>query len=304
MKKSFRAVAGALLVVTALLSGCAAPASRETEERICVVTTIYPIWDWVRCLGGEHVTVTLLQDSGVDLHSYQPTVEDMAAITGCDLFVCVGGVSDGWVTDVLNAAGGTQPRILRLLELLDREETPEEEDHEHEADEHVWLSLKNADRLCREIAAALAELDPAHQESYENNLVQYTGKLAALDEKYRTAVDGAGLRTLVFGDRFPFRYLAEDYGLTCFAAFSGCSAESEASFDTIVFLAEKVDELGLPAVLELEGSRHQIARTVARTAASAPCVLTLKDMQSALPEGTDYLTIMEENLTVLRQALD
>ena len=127
MKKSFRAVAGALLVVTALLSGCAAPASRETEERICVVTTIYPIWDWVRCLGGEHVTVTLLQDSGVDLHSYQPTVEDMAAITGCDLFVCVGGVSDGWVTDVLNAAGGTQPRILRLLELLDREETPEEE---------------------------------------------------------------------------------------------------------------------------------------------------------------------------------
>ena len=179
---------------------------------------------------------------------------------------------------------------------------------EAEYDEHVWLSLKNAQTLCSAISAVLQQIDPDNKDTYAANASAYIKKLSALDADYQTAVDAAARKTVLFGDRFPFRYLAEDYGLRYYAAFAGCSAESEASFETISFLAGKVDELNLPCVLTIEGVQHKIAETIVRnTAAKNQKVLTMDSMQSTTSKdaanGTTYLSVMERNLSVLKEAL-
>ncbi|MBP5236846.1 MAG: zinc ABC transporter substrate-binding protein, partial [Clostridia bacterium] len=185
----------------------------------------------------------------------------------------------------------------------------EEEGGEAESDEHVGLSLKNAARFCQAIEEAIAAVDPAHADLYESNLNAYAEKLHALDEAYRETVNGAARNTLLFGDRFPFRYLADDYGLTYYAAFSGCAAETEASFETVTFLAKKVDELALPTVLIIDGSDGKIAETiVSNTADKSAKILMLDSMQSVskqdLAAGADYLSVMEQDLAVLREALN
>lgn len=337
MKKTIVILICVLFVLT-LLPGCgstaasqqsgvpASPVSSGSQdapaEKLRIVTTIFPEYDWVMNLLGdraENAEVTLLLDNRVDLHSYQPTVEDIVRISGCDLFVYVGGESDGWVEGALAEAANKNMLAVNLLETLGdsvKEEElvegmeAEEEEHEEEAeyDEHVWLSLKNADVLCRAIAAALEQIDPAHAESYRANLDVYTEKLAALDCDYRDAVDAAPVKTLLFGDRFPFRYLVDDYGLEYYAAFMGCSAETEASFETIVFLARKVDELGLKAICRIESSDGSIAATIRENTQSRDQeILVLDSMQSTTSkdaaEGANYLGIMNRNLSVLKSAL-
>jgi zinc transport system substrate-binding protein len=184
-------------------------------------------------------------------------------------------------------------------------------DHEHEDeyDEHVWLSLRNARKLTAAIAEALAGIDAANADAIRENAAAYDSKLQELDAKYTEAVENAAQKTVLFGDRFPFRYMTDDYGLTYYAAFTGCSAESEASFETIAFLAGKADELNLPAVLTIEGGNHKIADTVISASAKADRkVLTMNSMQSVTAEdvknGMTYLSIMEENLNVLKEALN
>jgi zinc transport system substrate-binding protein len=181
-------------------------------------------------------------------------------------------------------------------------------DHGEEKDEHVWLSLKNAKTLVGAIADALQELDPDNKDTYAANASAYIEKLSALDGAYQSAVDGAARKTVLFGDRFPFRYLVDDYGLRYYAAFAGCSAESEASFETVSFLAKKVDELGLPCVLTIEGKNHKLAETIVQsTAGKNQKVLTMDSMQSMTSKdaanGATYLSVMEQNLSVLKEAL-
>ena len=313
-----------------LASGCAAAPVPAQSRTLRVVATIVPICDWVRRIAGEdseRVEVILLLDGGADLHSYQPTVEDIVTLSTCDLFLCVGGESDEWTEDALAEAAHDGLRTLRLLDALgdaaleeelvpgmeheheneDEDEHEDEHEHEHEEgelDEHVWLSLKNAAALCGAIARAMAEADPEGAADYLDNAAAYIEALNELDGEYRAAVEAAPVRTLLFGDRFPFRYLTEDYGLDYFAAFSGCSAETEASFETIIFLAEKADELDLPAILQIETADGSIARTIRdNTAAGDQELLTLHSMQSAVPDGASYLSLMRENLEVLRRAL-
>ena len=191
------------------------------------------------------------------------------------------------------------------------EEHDHDHDHEHEEeyDEHVWLSLRNAEKLTGALAEALAAADPANAEVYAANAEAYAAKLRELDGRYAETVANAAFKTLLFGDRFPFRYLTDDYGLTYYAAFTGCSAESEASFGTIAFLAGKVDELKLPAVMTIEGGNHKIAETVIATASDpARKILTMNSMQSVtaadVAQGVTYLSMMEENLNVLKEALN
>ena len=184
-----------------------------------------------------------------------------------------------------------------------------EHEHEDEYDEHVWLSLRNARKLTAAIAEALAGIDAANADAIRENAAAYDAQLQELDAKYTETVENAALKTVLFGDRFPFRYLTDDYGLTYYAAFTGCSAESEASFETIAFLAGKADELNLPAVLTIEGGNHKIADTVISASAKADRkVLTMNSMQSVTSDdvknGMTYLSIMEENLTVLKEALN
>lgn len=270
----------------------------------------------------DNAEVTMLLDNGVDLHSYQPTADDIIKISDCDLFIYVGGESDGWVEDALKEATNKEMQVINLLDMLgeqvkeeevvegmEAEEEESEDEDEPEYDEHVWLSLKNAETLCNAITDALEEIDPANKDAYATNAASYLEKLAALDGEYQTVVDNAARKTVLFGDRFPFRYLVDDYGLSYYAAFAGCSAETEASFETISFLAGKVDELSLPCVLTIEGAQHKIAETIVQnTAEKNQSILTLDSMQSTtstdVANGTTYLSVMESNLDVLKQALN
>lgn len=336
MKKFKRifAVFFSLLLATGILGGCgkaesssisAPSASQSGIKPLKIVTTIFPEYDWVREILGDkadHAEVTMLLDNGVDLHSYQPTADDIIKISDCDLFIYVGGESDGWVEDALKEATNKEMQVINLLDVLgeqvkeeevvegmEAEEEESEDENEPEYDEHVWLSLKNAETLCNAISDALEEIDPANKDAYATNAASYLEKLAALDGEYQTVADNAARKTVLFGDRFPFRYLVDDYGLSYYAAFAGCSAETEASFETISFLAGKVDELGLPCVLTIEGAQHKIAETIVQnTAEKNQSILTLDSMQSTtstdVANGTTYLSVMESNLDVLKQALN
>lgn len=320
--KKILALLLALWIPAAVLSGCAPQDDSAASNKLNIVTTIFPAYDWVgEILGAEtdRAEITMLLDSGVDLHSYQPTVDDIVKISDCDLFLYVGGESDGWVDDALKNAPNKERKVIRLLDVLGdsakAEETvegmqEEEHDHEEEAeyDEHIWLSLKNAQVLVAAISEALQESDPARKDTYAANAAAYAEKLSALDGEYRAAVDSGKYKTLLFGDRFPFRYLADDYGLDYYAAFPGCSAETEASFETVSFLAGKMDALGLPCVLTIEGTQHKIAETIVQnTAQKNQQVLTMDSMQAVTANdaasGVSYLSIMEENLSVLKKAL-
>ena len=334
MKNVFSALLAALMLA-GMLAGCmnssevpmgsatAAPSQTEApaHTKISIVTTIFPEYDWVREILGDKADsaeITMLLDKGVDLHSYQPTADDLIKISDCDLFVYVGGESDEWVEDALKSAANRDRKVIHLLEVLGdsvkEEETvegmqEEEEDHEEkEYDEHVWLSLKNAKTLVGAISAALQELDPDNKDTYAANADAYGQKLSALDAEYQKAVSAGTYKTLLFGDRFPFRYLVDDYGLSYYAAFVGCSAESEASFETVSFLAKKVDEGKLPCVLTIEGKNHKIAETIVQnTAGKNQKILTMDSMQSTTSQdvarGTTYLSLMEKNLDVLKEAL-
>jgi zinc transport system substrate-binding protein len=247
-------------------------------------------------------------------------VEDIYKISTCDLFIYVGGESDKWVPDALAQAQNKDMKVVCLLdelgsaakeeEALEGMEAEEEEEEDGPAyDEHVWLSLRNARTLCAAIRDAMNELDNDEGKIYESNCKAYTDRLGRLESDYAEALEHSARKTLVFADRFPFRYLAEDYGLQCWAAFSGCSAETEAIFETVNFLVNKVDELQLPYVMKLESSDSRLAETViANTQGKNARILSLNSIQSVtaqdVAEGASYLDIMEQNLEVLKTALN
>ncbi|MBR2990660.1 MAG: zinc ABC transporter substrate-binding protein [Solobacterium sp.] len=312
----------AILLSMTLLGGCSSAPQTETNDRLQIITTIFPEYDWVMNVLGENpgeAEVTLLLDNGVDLHSYQPNAEDILKISTCDVFIYIGGESDAWVDDALKNALNEDMIVINLLDSLGdtvKEEEhvegmQEEHDHEEDAeyDEHVWLSLRNAEVLTGVIADALGSADPDNADSYRANAEAYITELQALDAEYTAMAEGAERKTLLFGDRFPFRYLTDDYGMDYYAAFAGCSAETEASFETVVFLAGKVDELSLPAIMTIEGTNHRIAETIwQNTASKDQEILVLDSMQGTtskdVQNGISYLSIMEKNLEVLKTALN
>ena len=332
-------------LLAACLVGCGAPGDTAATTRpdvkaksLSVVATVFPAYDWARQIIGEnedHVALTLLLDKGTDLHNYQPTVEDIYKISTCDLFIYVGGESDEkWVPDALAQSGNPDRKVVCLLDALggaareeealegmeehehhhDGDDDHDHEDHDHDEDEcpaydeHIWLSLRNARTLCAAIGEALAAMDPACAEAYRTNLGTYDAALASLEGRYAAALASAPRKTLLFADRFPFRYLAEDYDLTCYAAFSGCSAETEASFETVNFLVNKVDELALPYVLVLESGDTRLAETIIENSRTKSArILVLDALQSVsakgVEEGVTYLGVMEQNLETLQIAL-
>ena len=325
--KKFGWIIGVLGIVLSavLFVGC-----NDTEKsgaakgkKLSVVTTIYPEYAWVKEILGARVDsldLVLLVKNGMDLHSFNPSAKDIATIANADVVVYVGGESDQWVAKALAATPKAGRVALNLMELLgDRvktEEVVEGMEHEHaeeaeevENDEHVWLSLKNAEILVRQLAEAVAKLDTAHATEYHMNAALYIAKVSALDAQYRATVESAERKVILVGDRLPFRYLVDDYGLKYYAAFVGCSAESEASFETVAFLANKMDSLSLPAILTIDGGDGKIAQavlTASKKSKDAP-VLTLNSMQSVTEEqinsGVDYLSMMQDNLEVLKKVL-
>ena len=307
------------------MAACGGTSEFNKEDgKIKIVATIFPEYDWIKAVMGdkaEGADITLLLDNGVDLHSYQPTAEDILKISTCDMFIYVGGESDEWVEDALATAQNKDICVINLMEVLGEnvkeEETvegmQEEKEHDHEDgdkeyDEHVWLSLKNAGTLVEAIADGLTKTDQSNAQIYKANADSYISELKQLDEEYAETVDKAPIKTILFGDRFPFRYMADDYGIRYYAAFVGCSAETEASFETISFLARKADELDLPAVITIEGSDKKLAETIVKNTASENMkILTMDSMQAATSkdaaEGITYISVMRKNLEVLREAL-
>jgi ABC-type metal ion transport system, periplasmic component/surface adhesin len=322
----------------------------DANKKFSVVCTIFPEYDWIRQLVGDkkdNYEITYLLDKGVDLHSYQPTAEDIAKIANCDLFVYVGGESDGWVDDALKESKNDKMQVVNLLETLGKNVKPEEvvegmqeedehdhdhedadhdhedkdKDHDHEDadhdhhheeeteyDEHVWLSLRNATALVNTLAEKLQTIDPENKDYYAGTAADYTAKLGDLDSRYLATIKKAKVKTVLFGDRFPFRYLVDDYGLKYYAAFVGCSAETEASFETVAFLAKKTDDLKLKSVLVIENSDQKIAKKIVETTKDKnQNIVVLNSMQSITNEdianGATYLSIMESNLKALASAL-
>ena len=377
--KKFISLFIAAIVMATSLSACSSVnnGTKAGGDKIQIVATIFPEYDWVMNVLGENpadAEVTMLLGNGVDLHSYQPAADDILKISTCDLFIYVGGESDGWVENALAEVANKDMAVINLLDVLGDSvkgeeivEGMQEEEHDHaheegenheaeegeahgaedvesygaedvephgaedvethvaeevephseeerhgedelEYDEHVWLSLRNAATLVQNISDSVQSIDPDNAEIYRSNTKAYIEKLNSLDGEYKTAVQNASFRTLLFGDRFPFRYLVDDYGLDYYAAFAGCSAETEASFETITFLAQKADELGLPAVMTIEGTDRRIAETVVQNTKDKDMqILTMDSMQGVTSEdvqnGTTYLSVMENNLSVLRDAL-
>lgn len=314
-----------LALAASSLSGCGAGSSSGKPGSMSIVCTIFPEYDWVKEILGSHsrgARVTYLLDSGADLHSFQPTADDILEISTCDLFIYVGGESDEWVEDALSEATNGDMKVICLMDVLgssakeeelkegmqgEDEEEDEEGEESPEYDEHVWLSLRNAELFCAEIEQNIAALDPDHADDYRANLEGYTEKLTELDGNFRTLIEGSETDTIVFGDRFPFRYFTDDYGLDYYAAFIGCSAETEASFETIVFLADKVKELGCDTVFTLEKSDKSIAETIIAASGMDIAIAELNSIQSVSKDdisgGATYLSLMQKNYEVLSAAL-
>ena len=308
-----------MLVGLMTASMCACSFLTTSSDRLSIVTTIFPEYDWVRNIAGDNIgniDLTLLCDNGVDMHSFQPTASDIVKISSCDVFVYVGGESDEWVEDVLKEAVNEKKQVVKLMDVIGESAVEEEivegmqaEDDEEEGgveyDEHVWLSLKNAQKCVLAISAAMGAADPANNKNYYMNSIGYNDTLNNLDKKYEEAVNNAGRDTVLFADRFPFRYLTDDYNLNYYAAFAGCSAETEASFDTVVFLAGKVDELGLNVIITIDSGDQSIAKTIIEnTASKNQEILVMDSMQSTkTSDNRSYVEIMESNLEVLEKAL-
>ena len=324
MKKIITVLAAAA-IAAGCFCGCSGADKPANTGKLQIVTTIFPEYDWVNNILGNNpagAEVTMLMNNGTDLHSFQPTASDILKISSCDLFIYVGGESDEWVEDVLKEAVNKDMAVINLLDELGEsvkeeeiiegmqaeEEEEEGEEEGTEYDEHVWLSVKNAVVLVNSISDAIQNIDPSNAETYKSNTSSYIDKLNVLDVNYQAVVDNASVKTLLFGDRFPFRYLVDDYGLDYYAAFVGCSAESEASFETITFLSKKADELSLPAVITIEGSDQRIAKTIVEnTASKDQKIISIDSMQSVtsqdVKDGATYISIMGGNLETLKSAL-
>ena len=347
--------AAALILSAGCTTNPVVPGPGETSEGdgLKIVCTIYPIYDWTENVLGDKAgdaDVKLLMDSGMDMHSFQPTAQDIAEISNADIFIYVGGESDGWVDDALKEATNKDMKVINLLEYLGNEVKEEElvegmqeeEEHDHDADddhdhsdgdadhdhsdgdadadadheeeeveydEHVWLSVRLAKTLSLYIEEAIAEKDPDNADLYQQNFDSYAAKLDQLDKEYEEAVESAPRDTILVGDRFPFRYMVDDYGLKYYAAFAGCNAETEASFETVTFLAEKVDELDLDVILTLESSDQKLANSIKRTSKKRDCeVVVMDSLQSVTSEdvnsGITYLDVMRQNLEALKKALN
>lgn len=331
MKKIYLVITSLLLGV--LLISCnknevEKNAKQDVDNKFKVVTTIFPEYDWVREILGEEndkFEVTVLMNNGVDLHNFQPTAKDIYEISNCDLFIYVGGESDKWVDRALAQKKNENMKIINLMEVLDEhlleeeliEGMQEDEEHEQEGheeeeeeyDEHVWTSIKNAKILCREIKNNIAEIDKENAVLYNNNYEVYNDKLEKLDEQFRSVVDNKKNKIMLFADRFPFRYMFNEYGIKYYAAFKGCSAETEASFETIKFLSDKLSELQLKYVMKIENSSEKIAKAVIENSENKEAEIeTMYSIQAVseddIKNKMTYITYMEKNLEVINKVLE
>lgn len=324
-----------IILALILFTACAKKDEKETlednaKEKLNIVTTIFPTYDFAKEIGKDNINAKLLLKPGQESHTYEPTPKDILAIKNADLFVYVGGENDVWVDEILKSMGENKPETLKLLETVptvyeeivegmedshnhseDNHEHSHNEDSEHshehqKIDEHVWTSPKNSIIIVEKMAKIFSEKDAKNSQIYMQNSQDYIKKLEDLDSKIKEAISNSKLKTLVFGDRFPFRYFADEYGIEYYAAFSGCSTETEASPKTVAFLIDKIKELNIPAVFSIEFSNEKIAQSIAEATNTKKLQLNSGHnlTKEQLEKGVTYLSLMEENIEILREALN
>lgn len=296
-----------LLCLCLMLCGCTAkPEKPHDETKLQIVCTSFPAYDFAREIAGDRAELTLLIKPGSEVHSYEPTPKDMIRIQESDLFICNGGESEQWAETLIT------PK-LNTIYMMDCVDTVEEsadgiynaEDGEPELDEHVWTSPLNAIKISEEICNALCKLDAANAEAYKTNFTAYKAQLMALDREFRQVIKNSGKHTLVFADRFPMRYFALEYGLDCYAAFPGCSSETEPSAKTVAYLIDRVREDKIPAVLYMEFSNQKMADVICEDTGCRKLPFYSAHSVSAeqFEQGVSYLDLMRINLNSLKEAL-
>jgi len=312
------------ILMTAILTGCqqnntkSSADTDDTDDVVNVVTTIFPQYDFVREIAGDNVELMMLLSPGSESHSYEPTPQDIITIQNCDVFIYVGGESESWVDEILESMDTGNMKIIALMDSVnvveeeivegmeaEDEHESDEQEEEAEYDEHVWTSPKNAKLIVQGISDALCEADRANAGLFKENTTAYLEKLDELDAALQEVVDHAARTTLVFGDRFPFRYLAVDYGLTYYAAFPGCSSDTEPSAATVAFLIDKVNQENIPVVFYIEFSNGKMADTISESTNAVKLLLhschnvTAKELEG----GVSYLDLMNQNVENLKEAL-
>lgn len=308
-------IISAVIIATAVLTGCNTNTIQD-NSKINIVCTAFPAYDWTKQIigGSDNINLTYLLGNGSDLHNFQPTADDIIRISDCDIFIYVGGESDAWVKDVLANAHNKDMKVVNLLDVLADSVVEEEvkegmnaenDEDETEYDEHIWLSLSNAEKCINAIWLELYNNDNENSALYTNNAKRYIDELKSLDSDFHELFDN-NPQTLIFGDRFPFRYFAEDYNLDYYAAFTGCSADTEASFNTITFLAQKADELNADTIFAIENSDCTIADAVIEnTKSKSQNIAVLDSAQSVtnqqIDDGMTYLSVMQKNYDVLQE---
>lgn len=307
----------AVIFFVMIFSGCTENKISKSDEKIDVVCTIAPVYDFVSFIAGEKIdkfNIRLLSGNG-DVHGFQPSLKDALDIQSCDILIAVGTSLDSW-TEKLE---GTQNvNIFKLFDCLNEEQKLLfDKDHEHshdgdihhdfEYDEHIWLSLKLSSIIVDNLSELLCDIDPENGVIYQKNALDYIEKLKALDEKYKSALEESKDKTVIFADRFPFGYLMRDYGITCYSAFKGCVSDADASFETVIKLAENARKFKKKTVLVLENSDHAILKAIKGAAEEQEIDFAVMDSCQTVMEkdakNFDYIKTMEENLNSLKKAL-
>lgn len=315
-----------IVLLTAFsLSSCSSEKSNsaiQDNEKISVVTTIFPYYDFTRSIAGDKADIKLLLSPGSEPHSYDPSPSDIVAIENCDIFIYNGGESDEWVENVLDSIENKNMKIMRMMDYVDLlyEQSVEHDEHEHgeehnhvdehehgeEYDEHIWTSVKNAEKLSDAIYYELSACDSANKSIYSSNRDRYISKLKSLDSKFSDIVSNAKRNTVVFGDRFPFLYFVTDYSLYYDCAFPGCSSETEPSISTVTHMIDFTRDNQISVVFYLEFSNGRVARLIsedtgAKTMRYSSCHNVTKD---EFADGATYISLMEQNANALREALN
>lgn len=339
--KSYTALIIFILCFALCLGGCGKSRSPALDpEKLNVICTNFPAYDFVRQIGGQRVNAVLLVPPGAESHSFEPTAQDMTALIGCGLIVANGGVGESWLDSLISGGEVTAP-VLRMMDYVNlyeeehregmqsaghthehdescgheehehmHENAPKAEDHgdtahEAEYDEHVWTSPVNAALICRGISGALSLADPEGADLYAAAADSYCTALEALDSRFRAVVDAAPRRTMIFADRFPVRYFVEEYGLEYFAAFPGCAEDTEPSAKTVAFLIDKVRQEDIGAVYYIEFSNEKMADVIVEDTGCKKLLFHSCHTVGAdqLESGVTYLQLMEQNLENLREGL-
>lgn len=334
-----------LVMCASCFYGCSSDKKEEnSSKKIKVVATIFPVYDFLREIGGDKIDLTMLMTPGAETHSYEPTPKDMKTVSNADFFAYVGGDSDEWVDKILDGNKNDKMKVVTLMDCVktvdeehvegmeeehdhdhdedvdgkddsdkDKDEHDEHDEHDHdhdgdepEQDEHVWTSPKNAIEIVKKLTSELSKVDPDNANYYKENSKNYIMKLENLDKKFEDVVKNGKRKEIIFGDRFPFRYFVDRYGLKYYAAFPGCSTDTEASASTVAFLTNKVKEDKIPVIFHIELSNNKIAKSIAE--ATGAKMLQLNAVHNVTKEdfekGETYLSLMEKNLKPLEEALN